>query len=247
MKESRWKILSGSALKWMAAAIMFIDHIGASVIEQFIAGSYGFPFPEQSALDMQFWYKADLILRCIGRTAFPLFCFLLVEGAVHTRNARRYALRLAAFAAISELPFDLALTNHAFSWQMQNVFFTLLLGFLCVQAFLRYTEQSWQGWLSVLAACALAEFLHTDYGAVGVLLIVMMYLLRGHFWQMSIISYLYLSLAMGMEIFSLPAFLLTGLYNGKKGRQPRWFFYVFYPAHLLALWAVGRYLLPVLC
>ena len=245
MKEKRWNLLSGAALKWAAIIIMLTDHIGASLIEQFIAGSYGFPFPAQSALDGQFWYRIDLILRCIGRSAFPIFCFLLVEGAVHTHNARRYALRLAAFAAISEIPFDLALTRGAFSPQMQNVFFTLLLGFLCVQAFRRCAEQSWKAWLFVFAACALAELLHTDYGAVGILVIVMMYLLRDRFWQMIIFSYLFLSLVMGMEIYSLPGFLLLGLYNGKKGRQPRWFFYAFYPAHLLVLWAAGTYLLPL--
>ena len=98
--------LTGSALKWIAILTMLVDHLGACLIEVFVINGYGnsplagrFSWEEVMA-----WYNFDLILRLIGRIAFPLFCFLLVEGAVHTRNMGKYMLRMGIFALVSEVP-----------------------------------------------------------------------------------------------------------------------------------------------
>ena len=104
--------------------------------------------------------------------------FLLVEGAVHTRSPKRYLLRLALFAAVSEIPFDLALHNQAFYWGAQNVFFTLLLGLLVILVFQRYPAEGWKGMLALAVSAAAAELGGTDYGAIGVAVIAVMYLLR---------------------------------------------------------------------
>ena len=95
--------VSGSALKCIAMASMLTDHIGYVLFPQY------------------------LILRMIGRLAFPIYCFLLVEGAMHTGNIRKYEIRLLAFALISELPFDYAFYG-GIRWESQNVFLTLLFG-----------------------------------------------------------------------------------------------------------------------
>lgn len=81
---SRYQRLDGTVLKLIACLSMFIDHLGAVCF----SGMMGF--------------------RIIGRLAFPIYCFLLVEGAVHTRNMKKYILRMGIFALISEVPFDLA-------------------------------------------------------------------------------------------------------------------------------------------
>ena len=237
---------SGSALKWFAVLIMLVDHIGACLLEVFVLNYYGVS-PLAGRIDnLYFWLSLDSVLRGIGRAAFPIFCFLLVEGAVHTRSPRKYLLRLASFALISEIPFDLALNNQPFYWGTQNVFFTLLAGLLVIQAFQRSPGQEWRGMLALAVLGAAAELCGTDYGAIGVAVIAVMYLLRERFWAASVLSLILLVLLARIEIFSIPAFLILALYNGKRGRQPKYFFYVFYPVHLLILWAAGNFVLPAL-
>ena len=93
------KGLSGSALKWIAVGTMLLDHIGAVLIERQVwpllseTGSTVF-----LSFGMDVWYEIDLALRLVGRLAFPLFSFLLVEGFLHTRNVKTYALRMGAAA-----------------------------------------------------------------------------------------------------------------------------------------------------
>lgn len=237
---------SGSALKWFAVLIMLVDHIGACLLEVFVLNYYGVS-PLAGRIDnLYFWLILDSVLRGIGRAAFPIFCFLLVEGAVHTRSPRKYLLRLTSFALISEIPFDLALHNQPFYWGTQNVFFTLLAGLLVIQAFQRSPGQEWRGMLALAVLGAAAELCGTDYGAIGVAVIAVMYLLRERFWAASVLSLILLVLLARIEIFSIPAFLILALYNGKRGRQPKYFFYVFYPVHLLILWAAGNFVLPAL-
>lgn len=237
---------SGSALKWFAVLIMLVDHIGACLLEVFVLNYYGVS-PLAGRIDnLYFWLSLDSVLRGIGRAAFPIFCFLLVEGAVHTRSPRKYLLRLTSFALISEIPFDLALHNQPFYWGTQNVFFTLLAGLLVIQAFQSSPGQEWRGMLALAVLGAAAELCGTDYGAIGVAVIAVMYLLRERFWAASVLSLILLVLLARIEIFSIPAFLILALYNGKRGRQPKYFFYVFYPVHLLILWAAGNFVLPAL-
>ena len=237
---------SGSALKWFAVLIMLVDHIGACLLEVFVLNYYGVS-PLAGRIDnLYFWLSLDSVLRGIGRAAFPIFCFLLVEGAVHTRSPRKYLLRLASFALISEIPFDLSLHNQPFYWGTQNGFFTLQAGLLVIQAFQRSPGQEWRGMLALAVLGAAAELCGTDYGAIGVAVIAVMYLLRERFWAASVLSLILLVLLARIEIFSIPAFLILALYNGKRGRQPKYFFYVFYPVHLLILWAAGNFVLPAL-
>ena len=237
---------SGSVMKWIAIVIMFLDHAGASLLEVFALNIYG-NSPLAGQIDnLYFWYEVDQILRIIGRTAFPIFCFLLVEGAVHTHNPGKYLFRLAVFAAVSEIPFDLALHNQMIFWANQNVFFTLLAGLLVIQVFQRYPAEGWKVMLALAVMAVAAEVCGTDYGAIGVVVIAVMYLLRERPLAACILSLILLTLLNRMELYSIPAFLAMALYNGTRGRQPKYFFYAFYPVHLLLLWAVGNYLLPVL-
>lgn len=94
-----------------------------------ISGKYG----EVSAANPL--YQTDMVLRGIGRVAFPIFCFLLVEGFLHTKNVWKYAGRLALFALVSEIPFDLAFQGEWLFMGYQNIFFTLLVGLLVMIAF----------------------------------------------------------------------------------------------------------------
>ncbi len=247
---ARWG-LSGSALKWIAIITMFIDHIGASLLEVYIIDYYGnspyHGFRRFSREQIMACYDIDTILRCIGRIAFPIFCFLLVEGFVHTRNVKKYALRLGLFCVISELPFNLAFKGKLFAPEYQNVFFTLLLGLLGIWAFswLKERRQWFFGGLSLILVAMGAEFLHTDYGAFGVAFIEFMYLLHNKKALRTAVGVLMLLLYGGVERLGAIAFIPISFYNGTRGKQPKYFFYIFYPLHLLLMVAVAWWVLPV--
>lgn len=166
--------ISGSTLKLIAIFTMMIDHTAATILEKTLIARGMFKLdPTDASATMQFYadngliYAADMIMRLIGRIAFPIFCFLLIEGFMHTRNVTKYAIRLALFAAISEIPFDLAFNNHILEYGYQNVFFTLLIGLLtlisfrCLQQKVENSqeEKPWLPVLAVLGAIATGSYI----------------------------------------------------------------------------------------
>lgn len=234
MKE---KGITGSTLKIIAIVTMLIDHIGAAIVERMLmSGKYGLIQISNPV------YVTDMILRGIGRIAFPIFCFLLVEGFLHTANVWKYALRLFLFAMISEIPFDLAFLGKVIYPGCQNVFFTLLIGLLVMIAF-SLTDEKWNKKvlkvtakiLSFAAGFFLAEFLHTDYGGIGIICIMVLYLFRFNRTR----QILFGALSFLWEITAPLAFLPISHYNGKRGIRNKYFFYIFYPVHLLILFFIA--------
>ena len=137
------KGITGSTIKLIAIVAMFIDHIGATIFERMLMYR-GFGIANMNPELMNNWLKIGnnalifmsyTVMRLIGRFGFPIFCFLLVEGFIHTRSKAKYALRLFLFCLISELPFDLAFSGRWYYPYYQNVFFTLLIGFVAMCAF----------------------------------------------------------------------------------------------------------------
>lgn len=233
--------VSAGVLKWMAIVIMAADHIGASILEAYVLNAWG-GSPMGSRFRGQ-WNEilaVDQVIRQIGRPAFPIFCFLLVEGFLHTHDVKKYALRLGIFALVSDIPFDLALHITPFDWQHQNVFFTLLIGLLAIWLIHSHPNNYLIRAAAVLGGAGLAELLHTDYGAFGVILIIVLYLLRNR----RILQCVAGAICCAWEVTAPLAFLPILCYNGQRGRQPKWFFYWFYPAHLLLYAAVGMWVLP---
>ena len=250
MKAEKKTEINGSTLKLIALCTMFIDHIGAALLENGllpqIAGSVlaGKSF-DYLPTDYYTWFHIDTVLRLIGRLAFPLYCFLLVEGFLHTRNVAKYTLRLGIFALISEIPFDLAFYHSIFNLKSQNVFFTLLIG-LVVLWCMRYFEQlpphlAPFRYLVAMTGIMVAEFLQTDYAGFGVMLIVLLYILH----QNRKLQCIFGALFMFLQSYTAPlAFLLVYFYNGERGKQlPKYFFYLFYPVHLLLLILLRTFLL----
>lgn len=201
-------------LKLLAIAAMFLDHLGAI-------------------------YRPDLLwLRIVGRLTMPIMCFFIAEGYRHTHDVKKYMGRLLLFAFLSEIPFDIAFTYSLFSMDMQNVFFTLFLGLLAIQLFERY-RHSFGSVLVILCGVA-AQLLQTDYGFVGVLLVVGFHLCgsgsRGYeprnIWVM--LGAVSLLLYGGTpQMFMLLAAIPLSLYNGERGPSLKYGFYLFYPLHLL--------------
>ena len=181
------------------------------------------------------------LMRLVGRLAFPLFCFLLVEGFLHTSNVKKYALRLALFALVSEVPFDLAVFGTLFDPKHQNVFFTLLIGLLVMIAADRFREKVWVQVVIYAAGMAAGLLLQTDYGYKGVLLIIILYIFRYERKTQALAG----ALTISWELTAPLAFLPILAYNGKRGLSMRYFFYWFYPVHLLILCALRPFFMQL--
>ncbi len=246
--------LTGSALKRLAIVTMLLDHIGAT-----LALSWYYAAPDRLR------YELYATLRSVGRIAFPIFCFLLVEGFAHTRSRAKYAARLGLFALLAEVPFDMAFhkpENGLLETGSQNVFFTLFLGLaaLCLwDELAKHLPQRW-GTAALLPAAVpfylAAEWLHTDYSGFGVLLIAAIGAGRGlpgreaapqgRWAQFALgslaVLYYCVSRSNWIEIYAVAGLLLCLRYNGQRGGGGKWFFYCFYPLHLLALALLNRML-----
>ena len=170
-------------------------------------------------------------MRFIGRIAFPIFCFLLLQGFLYTSNRRKYVTRLGVFALVSEIPFDLALNNQLLEFGHQNVFFTLFIGLLVLMVMERYEKNPYIQLGAVAAGMGLAWLLKTDYSYHGILLIAILYFFRFYPLLQTIAG----CLSLLWEAPACLAFLPINLYNGKRGLSLKYLFYLFYPVHLLAL------------
>ena len=215
-------MIDRSVLKWLAVLTMVIDHVGAIL------------FPDQ------IW------MRVIGRVAFPIYAYCLAEGFRYTSDYRRYLGRLALFAILSEIPFDLAFYGVPFSFAHQNVFFTLTLGLILLWVLERCREQLLLCAGAFAVLCFLAQALHMDYGAGGLLMVFAFYLAQqgtspwigwGIFVFINLFGY-----AGGVQWAAILALLPIGLYSGKAGKRKQRFFYWIYPLHLLLLWIIEKYI-----
>ena len=217
--NQRWSIqcLDSFQLKCIAIVSMALDHTGAVL------------------------YPSQIWLRCLGRIAFPIFCFLIVEGFFHTHDVRRYMGRLGVFALISEIPYDLAFRGVPLEYAHQNVFFTLLIGIGMMVLLERNREWPVKA-VILLLAMWLAVLIRSDYNFRGVLLIFVFYIFHesrwlavtaGGFW-----NFLYQGVIQKYGVLSV---LPLALYNGERGRKMKYFFYIFYPSHLLLLYGISRF------
>lgn len=255
MKMQKIRGLSGSTLKIIAMVSMITDHIGAVLLNRLLEYNprgliYKVDFSVaylsgmlQSGFTGQV-YVAYMIMRyVIGRLAFPIYCFLLVEGFEKTHNRIKYAQRLFLFALVSEIPFDLAFSERISDFTYQNVFFTLFLGFLMMWGMKKIEELPgtlWVKWagtgICFLAAAYAAEKMCCDYGAHGIIAIALLFLFRKNRAGQIIAgcaAFLY-------EVTAPLAFLFVAGYNGRRGVKLKYIFYVFYPLHLMILYAVAE-------
>ena len=222
------RILDRAQLKLFAVFCMVIDHLGV------------------------IFFDDALWMRCIGRLAMPIFCFFVAEGYYHTHDRKRYLLRMGLFALISELPFDLAFYGQFPYWRHQNVMFTF---FLAIAAMYAYQEIMARrsdnvgkilGIAAVLGCAFLAVFCFTDYNASGVAIVFLFFIMkdRGLLAQNgAVLMYQLFIMGAGTQAFSMLSSVPLMMYNGEKGRKLKWFFYCFYPAHLLLFGVIARLLI----
>lgn len=249
MNAQRFRILDGFTLKWIAIISMVIDHFGGIVMDGVLV-----PYRVDGAIyftaDMPWFIRnapmIKTVCEALGSVAFPIFCFLLVEGFLHTRNRIRYGLRMGLFALLSEIPFNFAHNGSVLYPSLQNVMFTLCIGIFTVYAIAWAQERLASRWalsiLSVigiaLAGAGLAYLVRSEYVFLGIACIVLLYVLRSNpYWQLA--GFAPLLVASPWILLAVPA---VAAYNGQRGRGSQYFFYVFYPAHFL-VFAGAAYLL----
>ncbi|MCR5107477.1 MAG: conjugal transfer protein TraX [Lachnospiraceae bacterium] len=231
--------ISNSTLKIIAYIGMFIDHGAAIILNPYILNNVGnMPYERFDALS-----KLYEIMRAVGRTAFPIFCFLIVEGFIHTKNVRKYALNLLLTAIVSEPVFDRAIREKWWDPTYQNVIFTLFLGLITIYLIDRFAyDEKYNVYLRMLnfavialAGMGLAYVLKTDYSYKGIIAIVLMYTFR---------RFRLVALMAGEAIFEYEptaffSIIPIMLYNNKRGIKLKYLFYFIYPVHLLVFWLIS--------
>jgi len=234
------RFLTASSLKWFAIFAMVVDHIAWKTT------------PSMGVF---------LLMHIIGRMTMPIMCFLLAEGFYHTKNRKRYALRLLIFALIAQVPFTYYLKGKLFVlWigpETLNVLFCLLLGFCALWAIKSKETKGLK--ITVVTWCLLLSLV-CDWMVFGVLWVLAFGLNRGSFKrQAAWFSVIGIFAALLVNVMDISAVLsgdfrnfmqfgvllalpLLWLYNGKKANDNtpaclsnKWIFYVFYPAHLAVL------------
>lgn len=221
--------MNATALKLLAVASMLIDHTGAVL------------FPSC------YW------MRAAGRLAMPVFTFFIAEGCYYTRSKGKYLLRLLFFGLLSELPYDLAFFGKI-SFQGQNVMFTFA---LCVAALWLYELirggpgedghcsilRTIAGVLCVLLLSGVSDLLRLDYSYYAVIAAFLFHAFRGKgntVRQLCGVGFFALTRTQSVFAWTGLSLFPLLLYNGRRGMTWKWFFYGFYPAHLLVLYGIRQ-------
>ena len=222
-------------LKIIAMGTMAVDHMAVSMI--YLYGHGADPI----------WSEVGIAMRLVGRMAFPLYGFLLVQGFLYTKNWRAYLLRILGLAVISEIPFNLVVSGKIFWTEAQNTLLLLAIGLLCLKGLsvCLETDASLKNYpaaiLIAAGGMALAGFLRADYGALGILFLLAMYWFRNRPAERMMSGAVIFVLMEGVfyGTAACAAFFFLNRYNGERGKNLGYFPYLFYPAHLLIFYAAG--------
>ncbi len=238
-KKSRLETTS-MALHIMAMIFMLFDHLWGTIV------------------------PGNDWMTCIGRLSFPIFAFMIVEGYFHTKNLKKYVLRLLVFAIISEIPFNMAMSSRVFNPTHQNVLWSFLIsiGLIYWNEKAKATQKKWKqiavGCVTVIIGYILGIITMVDYYHAGILTVLVFYFFRQKKWwsylgQFVCLWYINTEIlgGFGYEIplfgetifvhrqgFALLALIPIWLYRGKQGYHSKilqYVYYAFYPVHLLIL------------
>ena len=240
------KFINSNLLKILAIIFMLLDHMWATII------------------------PGNQWMTNVGRLAFPIFAFLIVEGFTHTSDLNKYIKRLFIFALISEIPFNLIYTGSWIFPFHQNVMFTLLLGLLCISEMDKVKNNKEiksriKSIFKLVLYLLISIIGFVDYGITGVLTIIVFYIFKDfkYVWLGQLISLIFLYIvffkgqSIVINIFDFEYFLPLQsigilslipiwLYNGKKGKKNKliqYIFYCFYPVHMLAIYLIYYFVL----
>lgn len=215
-----YRPLSGNALKIIAAISMALDHMGLML------------FPRIA------------LFRILGRLAMPIFAYMIAEGCKYTRNKKKYLGMVLGLGTVCQ----------AVYWFVDHdLYFSILITFslsICII----YAMQNWKEKQTLLSATLFAAAIAAvyglnrifviDYGFWGCMLPVFAAIPHKTSRDRYPVSILTLGLGMLLlamdigviQIYSLLALPLLLAYSGHRGTwNLKYFFYIFYPAHLVIL------------
>jgi hypothetical protein len=232
--------LNNNQLKIIAMVTMLLDHIGV-------------------------WFFPEVeIFRILGRISFPIFAYMIAEGCRYTKNRAKHLGLIAAMALAFQVVYFVAMKSL-----YQGILVTFSLAIITIYAIdeLVKSKKITDCLLPVLAIAAVAAFVFVlpvflketdfdlDYGLWGILLPVAVYFLPNRLSRVLGMGMLLLIRAIHYTVFpqgtlgilqwfSLVSVLLLALYNGERGRaKMKYVFYIFYPAHLVILYAIEMLLI----
>lgn len=221
--------MTNFVLKIIAIIAMLFDHIGYVIFGRFSFMNY------------------------IGRLAFPVFAFGISEGYTHTKDLKKYFLRLLVFAIISQVPYMLFLGLLTNTFTL-NILFTLILGLLAITVYEK-SNNKYLGLLFVILCSIIAHFGHFDYGWFGVAVIFIFHIFKDKKILMNLsfviavfINYFYTYITtlkteyLFIVLFCILSLIPINLYNTKKGKDTKYLLYVFYPLHLLVLYFTNLFI-----
>lgn len=233
--------VSRNMLKWIAFAMMVLDHVAAACLDP---GTFLYGF-----------------LRGFGRISFPLFLLLFVEGFSHTKHKRQMFVNLLIAGLLADPFYDRIFGSGYFDLSHMNVMFTYLLGFVAISGVsyvMRKVKQTWS--CAIISAVIVTGllfagyYLHVDFGAVGVGLIVLTYFIQkdhlfGEDSRLGSAFLVFLMLFLTQGYFQIwLGFLLYWFYPPERNRQYtgvkrlilKYWFYLAYPLHLAILCVLFR-------
>lgn len=242
---SKLRLFNRNQLKILALLMMFLDHFGQIILKNSIMMVA--PYSAMSDTTSRMIFNIIEVFHLLGRIAFPIFCFFIVEGFSHTKDLKKYIKRLIFIAIISEIPYDLAFNSSLVSFSEQNVFFELSLGIIMLY-YLKLTNSIFLKFLIALLVSFISYYLKLDGSYYGIGLIFIFYILKNKniYRLIFSVTWAFLIGFCAFDLYFLVAsfsLFLIELYNGKKGGSLKYFFYTFYPIHILVLYWIGKFLL----
>ena len=223
----RWQVFNGAQLKYIAFLSMLLDHVNNAMITPYLDGK-------------GLLLHVSNVLSILGRVAFPLFMFFLVEGFFKTHSRKKYLINLLIFGVLSEVPFDLFTSRELFNNNWNNMMFTLALSLATIWIvdemkgrLAKKSKALWYGAsvLVVAVMCAVAMFFSLDYDYHAIIVAYLFYI----FYEKPLYGAALGYLSIIKELYSVLGFAATLTYNGERGKQYKWLNYAFYPVHILIL------------
>lgn len=180
----------------------------------------------------------------LGRIAFPIFAFAISEGYKHTRNLKNYILRIGIFAVLLQIPSWIFSYNYPL-----NIFFTLFTGLCLISVLKNKNVNDVVKIIFTIMIFFITRKINLDYGLYGFFTILIFTFYRENKVKM-IINFVILNIINVVrpnifdldftQIYSLLALIPIILYNGERGKNWKYFFYLFYPLHFLVIEGIKK-------